>query len=86
MARQTKNLTECVSCGAEADPKSERNFCEACDKEFEAGLARQAEIEARAAALEEAQEAGDDKKVGKLMVEIFQTGIAGGGQFGKVVK
>lgn len=84
MARQTKKLTECVSCGGEADPNSERNFCTECDKQFEAGLVRQGEIEARAAALGEAQEAGDDKTVGKLMTEIFQTGVAGGGQFGKV--
>lgn len=72
MARQTKNLTECVSCGGEADPNSERNFCTACDAEFNAGLERAAEIEARATALEEAKAKGDDKTVGKLMGEIFR--------------
>lgn len=72
MARQTKNLTECVSCGGEADPKSPRNFCVECDKVFEAGLVRQGEIVARAEALEEAKAKGDDKTVGRIMNEIFK--------------
>lgn len=72
MARQSKTLTECNSCGGEADPKSPRGFCTECDGVFEAGLARQAEIEARAERLEQAKADGDDAAVGKIMAEIFK--------------
>lgn len=74
MARQTKTLTECVSCGGEADPKSPRGFCTECDAVFEAGLERQAEIEARAERLEQAKADGDKKAEAKIMGEIFRQG------------
>lgn len=63
---------ECYSCGAEADPNSERNFCADCDAEFEAGLQRAADVEARAQRLEQAKADGDDATVGEIMNEIFK--------------
>lgn len=61
---------ECVSCGKPAAPDSERTFCKACDKEFEDGLVRASNLEARAARLEQAKEDGDGRLVGEIMAEI----------------
>lgn len=63
-------MTECVSCGGKADPKSPRDFCAKCDKEFEAGLKHSEEAAARAEKLEQAKEDGDEATVGKIMAEI----------------
>lgn len=67
---------ECVSCGAEANPKSEREFCDNCDAEFEKGLERQKYVEQRAAKIDAATEKGDSETVAKLMGEIAVESIA----------
>jgi len=67
--------TECVSCGKEASPNSERGFCADCDAHFDAGLQRQKEVEARAEKLEEAKAKGDADTVGQLMTEIFKESV-----------
>lgn len=68
--------TECVSCGKQANPESDRNFCDDCDEHFEKGLDHQADVATRAWLLEEAKSNGDADKVGKIMAEIFVESVA----------
>lgn len=63
-------MTECNSCGAEANPDSERTFCNDCDAEFEAGLKNQEKIYARAYLLEEAKVKGNTNRVAEIAGEI----------------
>lgn len=75
MATKGATAGECYSCGAEADPKSERHFCTKCDAVFEEGLNRQAEVEDRADRLEQAKLDGDADEVGKIMTGIFKESV-----------
>ena len=75
MPKQSTTFTECVSCGAEADPASERDFCPSCEAHFEEGLVHQTRVEHRAWYLEEAKYKGKDDRVKELMVEIFEDSI-----------
>lgn len=68
-------MTECNSCGAEANPESERQFCEDCDRVFEAGLKRQKYVAERAEKLEAAKESGDEDTIGRIMTEIVKESV-----------
>ena len=68
-------MTECNSCGAEANPESERQFCTDCEAEFQAGLERQRYVSDRAARLEKAKQAGDDDTIGRIMAEIVKESV-----------
>ena len=65
-------MAECYSCGAEADPNSERNFCTDCDEIFENGLDRRRYVNERAQRLEDAKAQGDSEEVSRIMSEIFK--------------
>lgn len=68
-------MAECNSCGAEASPDSERQFCDDCEAEFQAGLERQRYVADRAARLERAKETGDEDTIGRIMAEIVKESV-----------
>jgi hypothetical protein len=75
-------MSECVSCGLEANPESEREFCDECDAHFEAGEVHAQQVVERAEKLEQAKSEGNTELVGKIMAEIameaFEADVAAG--------